>query len=305
MLSFDITDSQIKIVSGQFINGRTRVNSRVTIDIDSNIIVNGLVNDIEALATKISRTLEIHKMERKDAVICISSTLIMSKEMFVPKAKPNEIKSMIRNNIYQSINVSEEYNVGFIAVADNKNEHLNNSINNNSSSTFSKFSGSSILTKLPLIKSKLNHNNSDNSLKVLSTSCPKNLIDSYKKLFSLLRIQLKEINVSCNNITKIIEKDKLYLKQMPMLLLEINKDFLNINIFENGQLSFSRFTNISPENYDDRDDYIFQAINENILRLLQYQKLRRNQLIENVVVYGDVSFFDRLSEQFSQIGISI
>ena len=104
MLSFDITDSQIKIVSGQFINGRTRVNSRVTIDIDSNIIVNGLVNDIEALATKISRTLEIHKMERKDAVICISSTLIMSKEMFVPKAKPNEIKSMIRNNIYQSIN---------------------------------------------------------------------------------------------------------------------------------------------------------------------------------------------------------
>lgn len=269
MLSFDITDRSIKIVEGIQNKGKVKVNTVSTINLDEGIIINGIVEKASDLAMIINKELEIKKMQRKEAVVCVSSNFATFKEMDVPNAKAWQFKTMVETKLQQAVNVYEEQSVGYTVM-----------------------SGESDNKKGP-----------DGTVKVLVTSCPKTLVESYKKVFSMLRISLKDMSISCNCISNIITKDKNYIKMMPLLLVEADPTYININIFENGNLSFSRFATISPDNYDDKDDYMFQAINENIFRLLQFQDMRRKQSISNVVFYGDTTLFDRFSEYLSPMGI--
>ena len=107
--------------------------------------------------------------------------------------------------------------------------------------------------------------------------------------------------IGCNCITKVLlSGDKNISAKMPLLAVQIDKSFISLNIYENNQLSFSRFTSIDPADYDDPDDYVFQAASENIFRMLQFQKNRNiNSQITNVVIYGDTTEYERLSEALS------
>ena len=92
---------------------------------------------------------------------------------------------------------------------------------------------------------------------------------------------------------------------MPLLAVQIDNTFLSLNLYENGQLAFSRFATISPEDYDNSEDYVFEAVNENIFRMLQFQKSRNpEELIENVVFYGDTREYVRLTNALEQMDIS-
>lgn len=267
MLSFDITDRSIKIVEGIEKKGKIKVYTLSTIEIDEGIIQNGIVEKVSDLAMIINKELVTKKMQRKEAVICISSNLTTFKEIDVPKAKGGQFKTMVQNKLQQVVNVYEEQSVGY-----------------------------TVMTK---------EDESENStVKVLATSCPRTLVESYKKVFSLLKISLKDMSISCNCISNIITSDKNYKKMMPFILVEVDPDYININIFENENLSFSRFATISPDNYDDKDDYMFQAINENIFRLLQFQDMRRKQPIHDIVFYGDTTLFERLKKHLHQMGMN-
>ena len=49
MLSFDITDRNIRIIKGTESNGRIRINSAATLNLEEEIIVNGHVRDVPRL----------------------------------------------------------------------------------------------------------------------------------------------------------------------------------------------------------------------------------------------------------------
>lgn len=76
---------------------------------------------------------------------------------------------------------------------------------------------------------------------------------------------------------------------MPLLTVQLDNNFLSINLYDDSKLAFSRFTNIDPSDYGFASDYMTQAVNENIFRMLQFQKTRSSDLqIENVIFYGDL-----------------
>ena len=52
--------------------------------------------------------------------------------------------------------------------------------------------------------------------------------------------------------------------KMPMLLVQIDPNFVSLNLYENNQLTFSRFASIDPVDYDNSEDYIYEAVTENI-----------------------------------------
>ena len=58
MLSFDITDRNIRIIKGVESNGKIRINSAATLNLEEEIIVNGHVKDVPRLATRCSRPTE-------------------------------------------------------------------------------------------------------------------------------------------------------------------------------------------------------------------------------------------------------
>ncbi len=121
----------------------------------------------------------------------------------------------------------------------------------------------------------------------------------------MLGISLRSVVVACNSISRIILGDPKAKAKMPLLLVQIDPNFVSLNLYENNQLTFSRFASIDPEDYDNSEDYIYEAVNENIFRMFQFQKSRSgDNQIQNVVFYGDTSEYIRLTNALEQMDIS-
>ena len=279
MLSFDITDRSIRIIRGSESNGNISIRSAVTIELEEEVIVNGHVQDVSRLAMIINGVLKENKMPDKEAIVAISSNLTIFKELQIPKAKESEFSKMVKAEMQSAIGNDENYSTSYIIVNDGSLED----------------------EKGGKGKKKEEDTSSGEKVTVLATACPYEVVENYKKVFSILSISLKSIMIGCNCITKVLlSGDKNISAKMPLLAVQIDKSFISLNIYENNQLSFSRFTSIDPADYDDPDDYVFQAASENIFRMLQFQKNRNiNSQITNVVIYGDTTEYERLSEALS------
>lgn len=270
MLSLDITDRNIRIIKGQENNGKVRIQSAATLELEEDIIINGHCKDIPRLATLINNTLRTNKMSDKEGIISISSNLTIFKEITVPKAKDSEFTKLVKNKMQSTMGIDDSYGVSYIVVGDVEDEE-----------------------------------NGATVTKVLATACPFDVVDCYRKVFTMLGIALKSVIVGCNCITRVLLSDEKNMSRMPLLAVQIDNNFINLNLYEEGQLTFSRFASIDPADYDDSEDYVFEAVNENIYRMLQFQRNRnRSNPIENVIFYGDTREYVRLTNALDQMEIS-
>ena len=267
MLSFDITDRAIRIIKGSENNGKIRISSAATLDLEEEIIVNGHVRDVPRLATAINGVLRSNKMPDKEAIVSISTNMTIFKELHIQKAvKEQDFMKSVRAELGAALGIDESYSVSYIIVGDS--------------------------------------DQIEGGVKVLATACPFEVVDCYKRVFSMLQISLRSVMVGCNCITKVLLADTKVRSKMPLLAVQIDPNFISLNLYENGQLSFSRFASISAEDYDDSDDYVFMAVNENIFRMLQFQKSKSDgEPIENVVFYGDTREYVRLTNELEKMGI--
>ena len=254
MLSFDITDRNIRIIKGTESGGKIKVSAAAEVELTEAVIVNGHVNDPNRVAGMISRTLKETGIADKEAIIAISSNQTVFKELMIPpNPKESEFMKNIRIELKNQINIDDSYSVAYVVVGDPEDDE-----------------------------------NGGKVQKVLATACPQTVVDSYKRIFNMLNIQLKSVMIGCNAITKVLLSDAKTKAKMPLLAVQIDANFISLNLYENNTLSFSRFASIDPEDYDHPNDYIFEAVNENIYRMLQFARIRGSEEIRNVVFYGDV-----------------
>ena len=92
---------------------------------------------------------------------------------------------------------------------------------------------------------------------------------------------------------------------MPMLVVQVDPNFVSLNLYEDNQLSFARFASIDAVDYDNSEDYVYEAVNENIYRMIQFHKSRNPENpIQNVVFYGDTTEYIRLTNALEGMDIS-
>lgn len=267
MLSFDITDRNIRIIKGAESGGKIRIHSAATLNLEEEVIVNGHVRDVPRLATMINQVLRTNKMADKEAIVSISSNMTIFKELHIQKAaKEQDFMKMVRAEMAAALGIDDSYSVSYIIVGDSDQQ--------------------------------------EGSLKILATACPYEVVDCYKRVFNMLQLSLRSVMIGCNCITKVLLADTKVKSKMPLLAVQIDNNFISLNLYENGQLSFSRFASISAEDYDDSEDYVFEAVNENIFRMLQFQKSKSDSdVIENVIFYGDTHEYVRLTNELEKMGI--
>ncbi|MDD7428748.1 MAG: pilus assembly protein PilM [Oscillospiraceae bacterium] len=268
MLSFDITDRHIRIIRGTESNNKIKVAAAATIDLEEGLIVNGHIKKIPEMATLISEELKKSKMSDKEAVVSISSNLVIFKELHIPKAKGTQLLTMVTNQMQHTMGIADEYSISYSIAGEVTEDGVQ-------------------------------------ALKILATACPSEVVECFRGVFRMLDIQLKSVMVSCNAISRIILSDKKASAKMPMLAVQIDPTFISLNLYENNQLTFSRFASIDPVDYDNSEDYIYEAVNENIYRMFQFQKTRDPENpIQNVVFYGDTSEYIRLTNSLENMDIS-
>ena len=68
MLSFDITDRNIRVVKGVENGGKIKITSAATLNLEENLIINGHVKDSPTVATLINGLCKRNKMYDKEAI---------------------------------------------------------------------------------------------------------------------------------------------------------------------------------------------------------------------------------------------
>lgn len=275
MLSFDVTDRKIRIIKGTESNGKIKISAAAEIALEEAVIINGHVNDINRVAVLINQVLKRNNMPDKEAIVALSSNQTVFKELLVnPNPKESEFMKEIRTQLQVQINIDDSYSVAYVIVGDPEEDE-----------------------------------NGEKKQRVLVTACPYDVIECYKRIFHMLGITLRTVMIGCNAITKVLLADAKVKAKMPLLAVQIDTDFISLNLYENNQLSFSRFASIDPEDYDNPDDYVFEAVNENIFRMLQFARSRGSENIENVVFYGDLNasqnLYNRLIDDLSHNDLNV
>lgn len=268
MLSFDITDRNIRIVKGVEGNGKIKISSAATLNLEEEAIVNGHVKDVPRVATLINGILKKSKMADKEAIVSISSNLTIFKELTIQKTKSSEFSKAVKQEMQTALNIDDTYCVSYVIVGDAEGE-------------------------------------SNDMVKVLATACPNEIVNCYREVFKMLGIALKSVMIGCNCITKVLLADTKIKAKMPLLAVQIDNNFISLNLYEHGQLSFTRFASIDPSDYGNSEDYVFEAVTENIYRMLQFHRTRNTgETIENVIFYGDTHEYVRLTDELEKLELN-
>lgn len=265
MLSFDFSDRQINIVKGDNTANRIRIDNSTSIQVPADMIVNGEVIQLSGLSELLLTTLRSEQMMDRDAVVTFSSSNIVFKELIVPKAKGSEFLQMVQNHMSQEMGISNEYAISYTVVGEAGEQN-------------------------------------PGSLKVLATACPSSIVEGFKKLFAVLNINLRSVNIGCNSISRIVLSDKSNADKMPLLVCQLDNNFLGLTLFENGQMAFARYVPISPDEYD-ADDYVLEALNENIFRMEQFNKARGGNGLSNVILYGFIEDYKKIVDALDGLEI--
>lgn len=278
MLSFDITDRNVRIIKGTETNGKIKIQSSATLDLEEDVIIRGIPKDPVMLATQLNQILKARKMTDKEAIMSISSNHTIFKELSVPYvAKSSEFAKAVADKMQESVSVVDDtYSISYIIIKNDAN----------------------------LKESKDDTSNTE--VTVLATACPHEIIDSYKVVFQYLNISLKSIVVANNCITKVLLADAKLKQKMPFMAVQIDNNFISMNVYQDNQLSFSRFASIDESDYSDNSqDYIMDAIHDNVFRMLQFQRNRSSEPIKHIVFYGDTSErYRELADDMEQMGLS-
>lgn len=117
-------------------------------------------------------------------------------------------------------------------------------------------------------------------------------------------LALKAVNISNNAISRLIQNTPKMSGYMPLLLVQIDKEFLNINLYEDNVLSFSRYFKIDPADYNNAEDYVNQAIYDNLFRMFQFFQSRKDMKpIKEMMFYGEIGDFIALTNTVSGFSV--
>ena len=268
MLSIDITDRQIKLVRGTSQGSKIKIDEVDFREIEKGLVSNGYIADVPLVAAEIIDMINTRSIKEKDTIVSISSSSILYKELMLPKPKKLSNTAAIEAMIGSNMGISGDYNISYTIVGETVDENKN-----------------------PLIK-------------VLATACPQRLVDGYVKLFTHMGLSLKAVNISNNAISRLIQNTPKMSGYMPLLLVQIDKEFLNINLYEDNVLSFSRYFKIDPADYNNAEDYVNQAIYDNLFRMFQFFQSRKDMKpIKEMMFYGEIGDFIALTNTVSGFSV--
>lgn len=234
------------------------------------MVSNGYITDVPMVAAELNDIIKTKGITEKDAIVSITSSSIVYKEMTLPKPKSIKNTAAIEAMIQANMGVSNEFNISYTIAGEAEDEE----------------------------KNKL--------IKIIATACPQRLVDGYVRLFSHIGLSLKAVNISNNSVTRLIVNIPKMAERMPMLLIQIDQGFLNMNLYEDNQIVFSRYFNIDPSDYDNAPDFVVRAVYDNLFRMIQFIKSRKgSKPLKEIMFYGDTGNFIELSNAISSFNVPV
>ncbi|HBH94827.1 MAG TPA: competence protein ComA [Ruminococcaceae bacterium] len=269
MLSLDFTDRQVKIVRGSLMGSKIRIIQVETLNLPLGLIENGFVADVPMLAGELLEFLQTKDIKEKDIIAEIGSGLILHKELILPKPKSLKNSNVIETMIKSNMNISNDYNISYNIVGEAEDENKN-----------------------PMVR-------------VLATAVPQRLVDGYTRLFSHLGLSLKSLFVSSGCISRLVENSQKLLALSPLMMVQVEYDFIATNLYSDGRLVLSRRVAIDAEEIGGDSDALVQAVYDNVFRMIQFMNSRPDSKpLKEITFYGKIPDFVMLSNSMASFNTS-
>lgn len=175
-------------------------------------VVDGEVENPQALAEAIRRLVKSEKIKSKEAVIGISGQSVIIKKISVPLMSEEELVEMIREEAEQYIPFDiEEVNLDFAIV---------------------KAEG-----EIPVEKGA---HNEEKQMDVIIVAVRKDVIQSYLDVFKEVGIKIKVVDLAVFALCNIFELSHGLDTDAAVALVNIGGSMTNVNVLENGITAFTR-----------------------------------------------------------------
>ncbi|MCL1823024.1 MAG: pilus assembly protein PilM [Oscillospiraceae bacterium] len=266
MISIDITDTQIKLVEAT-VSGKVSVKKAATRELPHGCIENGRIIDMHIVAGEITDILVTEKISDREAIICINSGMILYREILIPKPKAGTETFVIESIIQNEMNLGDDYNITYSI-------------------------------------SETVQTEDGEKLKVIAAACPQRMIDIYTQLSRQVGLKTKMVMVSNSCITRLIQRSTTLKSISPLLLLQIDRTFINISLYNNGAVVFSRYTKIDASDYENSADYINLAIFDNVFRTMHL--INQNELsgeVKEIHYFGTIGNVNALHATINQLNL--
>ena len=208
VVAFDMGSSTIKVAEGTYYKGELTIEKYITIPTPKDAIVDGEIKKEEELYNKLSRALKENGIKAKYAICTTNSSLIINREILIPKVSEEEMDTVIRYEIQQYLPI-------------NLNDYI--------------LQGTLINEQEAGETNKIN-------IRVIAY--PEKVARRYYNL--LLKLQLKPyaLDVNYNAINKFINlsgiENEIINKNDAVAFIDLGASSIDVNIYNKGQLDFTR-----------------------------------------------------------------
>lgn len=210
LISIDICCDMVYIVEGNTSGGYVEVNKCDEADLPLGTIDNGEIKNHSALVMTISKLLNARNYKSNNAVLTFTSNSVLSRRLELPPAKPREISSMVHNQMVQSVNDPKDYVFEY---------------------SYAQISQAK-----------------DKPIGVWAYALEKEFVEKYFSIFKGLKCRFAALDIHCNCVEKLMLSSVVNgspLAHNSVLLVDIEREFIEIHLLSGGERAFSRISPVS------------------------------------------------------------
>ena len=209
VIAFDMGSSTIKIVEGMYYKNDLIIDKYITVPTPKGAIIDGEIKKEEELYGKLSQVLKENGIKTKDATCTTNSTLIINREILIPKVEDEEMDTVVRYEIQQYLPINlEDY----------------------------------ILQVTILGEEEVNETK---KLNVRVIAYPEKIARGYYNLLLKLDLKPYALDVNYNAVNKFINFTGInsefeYNSRDSVAFIDMGASFIDVNIYKDGNLDFTR-----------------------------------------------------------------
>ncbi|OOM06748.1 type IV pilus assembly protein PilM [Clostridium saccharobutylicum] len=220
VIAFDIGSTTIKIVDGMYYKNDLTIDKYITVQTPKGAVIDGEIKKEQELYDKLNKVLKENNIKARDAICTTNSTLIINREILIPKVEREEMDTVIRYEIQQYLPINlEDY----------------------------------ILQETILGEEQINE---IKKLNVRVIAYPEKIARGYYNILSKLNLKPYALDVNYNAVNKFINFTDInneyeYNSEDSVAFIDMGANFIDVNIYKNGQLDFTRIIKAGGNDIDE------------------------------------------------------
>lgn len=292
VLSIDLGSHSIKAVEGKLQKNTMSVNKLIEVKTPEGTFADGKIIDRDSIVTTLDKLIKSNNIRAKDVIFTTNSSSIINRDVLIPSVSEEEMDTVIRYEIQQYLPINlDDYVIQYV--------YLDEIVND-----------------------------SGVKLKINVTAFPEKMALSYYNIIDSLGLNPYVLDVNYNSINKLANFSEFTLNKGQIIggtvaFVDMGATSINVSIFKNGKLDFTRMMKIGGDNIDyalsesmnisikstelikmkeadllDSDEGNIQTksiqsvvneVLEELERIIQFYRNKSNSNIDKIYIFGGMS----------------